>query len=163
MTPFHDDNNTRGAGVSAAECCARVLAGAVFLGTVLAGMANTPVLVFDLSLFAVYLAHTVLLGRDPVYYLAARLRIADHVQVWEYLVASAALVIIVKGGHVHGALSVLMFASYAAFLAVAALFNRDGSDRRRGRRADVIDPLDAEFARPATIQVPRRRRAARPR
>ena len=45
--------------------------------------------------------------------------------------------IIVKGGHVHGALTVLMFFSYAAFLAIAALINRDGTTAPRDHSPDA--------------------------
>lgn len=127
MNPYLSPVSGGTAAIGRPECWIRAAAGAAALGAVLAGMVNRPDLVFGLSLLGVYLMHTVVMRRDLLYYIAVCLHMPDRVQLWEYLAASAVLIVIIKGGHVHGALTALMFASYAAFLAVANLINRGGS------------------------------------
>jgi hypothetical protein len=138
MRAIHD-NTPDGAQIIGAERCARALIAAWGLMAVLTADTSNPVLIFLLSLVCTYQIHTVMVGWDPIYFVANRYRVADRVQVWQYIAVAGVMVAVIINGHVTAPGTFLLFCSFISLIAVAALFGRDGP-------LDYLDGEDIEAA-----------------
>jgi len=111
--------------ITTAERAVRAAVGAGALIGVLAGVADTPQLIFTLSILGSYLIQTGTSGKDPVYAIAKYIRVADRLQVWQHTVTTGVFVPILIAGDLASSFFVFILSAIGGLLATTAMVGRD--------------------------------------